>query len=292
MERGFGFRELVEKRMRSLRPPPLLAPLERFLSSSSTGELCLSAVKGEETAVNYPSGPSVLDHFTSAIGVPPSGILLNESGFFGGLLVVTWTAEEDRLLVQLVDQHGVRRWSQIAKNLVGRIGKQCRERWHNHLRPDIKKETWTEEEERMLVEAHKKFGNKWAEIAKHVPGRSENSIKNHWNATKRRQNAKRRSKRKTGSRGGKPEPSILQDYIRSEFYEMGSNQDKYTGEPHLLREEHASPAHVFAAEGDEFFFKDQTSSSSKGDMDLMEMISWQMSQSQSRSQSSSCNGSF
>jgi Myb-like DNA-binding domain len=42
------------------------------------------------------------------------------------------------MLLKLVKQHGVRKWSQIAKNLEGRIGKQCRERWHNHLRPDIK----------------------------------------------------------------------------------------------------------------------------------------------------------
>ncbi|KAJ8775110.1 hypothetical protein K2173_020114 [Erythroxylum novogranatense] len=49
-----------------------------------------------------------------------------------------WTPEEDRLLVQLVEQHGVKKWSQIARMLDGRVGKQCRERWHNHLRPDIR----------------------------------------------------------------------------------------------------------------------------------------------------------
>ncbi|KAF7838321.1 transcription factor MYB98-like [Senna tora] len=49
-----------------------------------------------------------------------------------------WTVEEDRLLIQLVGQYGVRKWSHIAQSLPGRIGKQCRERWHNHLRPDIK----------------------------------------------------------------------------------------------------------------------------------------------------------
>ncbi|CAH2078610.1 unnamed protein product [Thlaspi arvense] len=120
-----------------------------------------------------------------------------------------WTAEEDRILIQLVEKYGLRKWSHIAQVLPGRIGKQCRERWHNHLRPDIKKETWSEEEDRVLIEFHKEIGNKWAEIAKRLPGRTENSIKNHWNATKRRQFSKRKCRSKY------PRPSLLQDYIKS-----------------------------------------------------------------------------
>ncbi|WOL04712.1 hypothetical protein Cni_G13434 [Canna indica] len=164
-------------------------------------------------------GALVSDTAGNCVAKKQTAAAVSSNGAAGGAIVKgQWTAEEDRMLVRLVKQHGVRKWSEIAKNLAGRIGKQCRERWHNHLRPDIKKDTWTEEEERQLVEAHIKYGNRWVEIAKHISGRSENSIKNHWNATKRRLNTKRKTtKRKTG--GGKPcnrcPPSILHDYIRS-----------------------------------------------------------------------------
>ncbi|KAK7271662.1 hypothetical protein RJT34_27745 [Clitoria ternatea] len=128
----------------------------------------------------------------------------------GKIIKGQWSPQEDRTLVELVERFGLKKWAQIAKLLHGRIGKQCRERWHNHLRPNIRKESWTREEDMMLIKCHEEVGNKWAEIAKRMPGRTENTIKNHWNATKRRLNCKKQKKNPASNFEG----SLLQAYIR------------------------------------------------------------------------------
>ena len=76
-------------------------------------------------------------------------------------------ASPPRLQVRrLVHEHGTRAWTTVAQQLPGRTGKQCRERWHNHLDHDIRKDAWSVDEDRRLIELHVEFGNKWADIAK------------------------------------------------------------------------------------------------------------------------------
>jgi hypothetical protein len=104
-----------------------------------------------------------------------------------------WTGKEDENMKKLVEEHGTKQWTIIAEKLnecfpnATRTGKQCRERWHNHLNPGINKENWTLEEEITLFSMHAKLGNKWAEISYYLAGRTDNSIKNHFYSTLRKQ---------------------------------------------------------------------------------------------------------
>jgi hypothetical protein len=88
-----------------------------------------------------------------------------------GLVRGPWTEQEDQKLAILVEKYGPRKWTAISEELTGRSGKQCRERWHNHLNPNVNRQAWSEEEDRLILLHHKKIGNRWAEMSKFLPGR-------------------------------------------------------------------------------------------------------------------------
>mmetsp|Transcript_25963 Transcript_25963/g.25772 ORF Transcript_25963/g.25772 Transcript_25963/m.25772 type:complete len:495 (+) Transcript_25963:21-1505(+) len=116
----------------------------------------------------------------------------------------TWHGNEDKILKELVKRHGKKHWQKIANELNERMGpdskragKQCRERWLNHLDDRIIKGPWSFSEDLILLTKQKIIGNKWSDIVQYLPGRTENMVKNRFNTiAKQKREEKRNNSRK------------------------------------------------------------------------------------------------
>lgn len=111
-----------------------------------------------------------------------------------------WTKREDKRLTKLVKKFKNKGWILISEYMEGRTGAMCYERWHKYIKPGINRTTWTATEDKILIEAYDRFGDKWVAIAEELPGRTYVACRRRWRHTLQKRVEASRATLKTGDK--------------------------------------------------------------------------------------------